>query len=341
MTGSDRQDLYSVSVVIPAYNVEKFVARAIDSVLSQTRRADEIIVVDDGSTDSTAAEVSKFGPRIRFVRQENAGASAARNAGIEAATSEWIAFLDADDEWLPEKLQLQIEHLKRNPDLVWTTANFYRCLCNENRHAPNFEPDLAQKVLGAKEYFKDFFRTSLPHICTCTDTMLIKKKILQQAGMFRVGQLMANDIDMWFRIAYRWPVIGFISKPLAVYHMTIPQSISQKCRQFEIKRDLFRRHLKLAAEHNRLDVFKICVGRAVTSWIRSLLFENRPGHIRQLMAEFDELLTRRFKMIIGALLIFPRATAVICHMISRVVRVLHLRRHVMRRPLPPQKTDGC
>jgi len=316
MTDSERQDLYSVSVVIPAYNSEKFVARAVNSVLSQTRRADEIIVVDDGSTDSTAAEVSKFGPKIRFVQQENAGASAARNAGVEAATSEWIAFLDADDEWLPEKLQLQIEHLMRNPDLVWTTANFYRCLCNENRIAPNFKPKLAEKALASKEYFEDFFQTSLPHTCAWTGTMVIKKDILKNAGLFRVGQLMANDLDMWFRIAYRRPVIGFIPKPLAIYHMTVSQSISQKYRQFEIKRDLFRRHLKLAAEHNRLDVFKICVGRAVTSWIRGLLFENRPGHIRELMAEFDKLLTRRFKMIIGALLIFPRATAVICHGIS-------------------------
>jgi len=341
MTGSDRQDLYSVGVVIPAYNAEKFVARAIESVLSQTRRADEIIVVDDGSTDSTAAEVGKFGPRIRFVRQENGGASAARNAGIEAATSEWIAFLDADDEWLPEKLQLQIEHLKGNPVLMWTTANFYRCLCDENRRGCNVNPKLAAKALGGKEYFDDFFRTSLPHGCGWTGTMLIQKEVLQEVGMFRLGQLMANDLDMWFRIAYRWPVIGFISRPLAIYHMTVPQSISQKYKQFEITRDLIKRHLKLAAEYSRLDAFKPCMSRMVTSWIRRLLFENRPGHIRELMAEFDELLTRSFKIIIRLLLIFPRATAVTCHMISRVVRALHLRRQVMRQPPPPQKTDGC
>ncbi len=168
---------------------------------------------------------------------------------------------------------------------------------------------------------------------------MIKKEILEEAGMFRPGQLMANDLDMWFRIAYRFPAIGYIAEPLAIYHMTVPQSISQKYRQFEIKRDLFKRHLKLSAEHNRLDAFEPCVRRAITSWIRAMLFENKPRQIRELIAEFGELLTLRFKIIVRALLIFPRATAVTCHAISKVVRALNLRKNVMRRPAKPRKTN--
>ncbi len=94
---NDRQS-YAVSVVIPAYNAEKYIGRAIDSVLAQTRQPDEIIVVDDGSTDNTPNAIKSYGSKVYYIHQENGGASVARNTGIEAAKSEWIAFLDADDE---------------------------------------------------------------------------------------------------------------------------------------------------------------------------------------------------------------------------------------------------
>ncbi len=151
----------TVSVVIPAYNAAKYIGRAIDSVLAQTRPADEIIVVDDGSTDNTADVAHGYGDKIRFIRQENAGASVARNTGIEAATSEWIAFLDADDEWLPQKLQLQTEHLRRNPNLVWTTGNFIRCYCDTDRRENDLNGERLEKakvILGEKEYFNTYFQ---------------------------------------------------------------------------------------------------------------------------------------------------------------------------------------
>ena len=146
----------TVSAVIPAYNAGKYVGRAIESVLAQTRKADEIIVVDDGSTDDTAEVVERFGDAVRFIRQENAGASFARNTGIEAATSDWIAFLDADDEWLPNKLKLQTEHLERNPNLVWTTGNYIRCYCSRDRRHDDMSAERlasAKAVMGRKEYF--------------------------------------------------------------------------------------------------------------------------------------------------------------------------------------------
>ena len=130
---------YSVSVIIPAHNASEYIGRAIESVLAQTRKPDEIIVVDDGSTDDTARIIADYGSKVIYIQQENAGPSVARNTGIEAATSEWIAFLDADDEWIPEKLELQTELLGRNTNLVWTTANFIRCLCDEDRRAPDID----------------------------------------------------------------------------------------------------------------------------------------------------------------------------------------------------------
>ncbi|MFZ9033203.1 MAG: glycosyltransferase family 2 protein, partial [Anaerohalosphaeraceae bacterium] len=117
-----------ISAVIPAYNAEKYIARSINSVLNQTCPVDEIIVVDDGSTDSTAEVIKSYGGKVRYIHQQNAGVSAARNTGIQAATCEWVAFLDADDEWLPEKIERQVENIKNNPHLVRTTGNYIECL---------------------------------------------------------------------------------------------------------------------------------------------------------------------------------------------------------------------
>jgi glycosyltransferase involved in cell wall biosynthesis len=110
-----------VSVVMPAYNAERHIAEAVNSVLAQTYRPLEIIVVDDGSTDATAETVRRLGPRVRFTTQANAGAGAARNRGVAMATGRYIAFLDADDSWPPEKLARQVEILETNPgcDLVF------------------------------------------------------------------------------------------------------------------------------------------------------------------------------------------------------------------------------
>ena len=237
----------SVSVVIPAYNAAGTIERAVESVLAQTRRPDEIIVVDDGSTDETSKKIEGYGSQIRYIYQENAGPSVARNKGIEAAGGEWIAFLDADDEWLPEALDLQCGLLGRNKQLVWTVANFYHCLCDENRRRCNVDSKLAAKVLGGKEYFDDFFRTSLPHGCGCTITMLVKKEVLQEAGMFEAGLHMAEDTDLWFRIACRRPQIGYVAKPLAIYHMATAASLMEKHRRLKFQSDLIERQLQFAS----------------------------------------------------------------------------------------------
>ena len=112
-----------VSVIIPTYNRSKYVTKAIDSVLAQTYRDFEIIVVDDGSTDNTKEVLKPYTDRIKYLYQENTGVSAARNAGIRAAGGQWIAFLDSDDEWLPEKLSIQMDYLSRHNEIVAFITN--------------------------------------------------------------------------------------------------------------------------------------------------------------------------------------------------------------------------
>ncbi len=115
----------SISVVIPCHNAAPFLRATIESILQQTRPATEVIVVDDGSTDDSARIAASFGPPVRVIRQENRGESAARNRGIEAATGDWVAFLDADDLWLPTKLERQAEVIRAAPaDVVCVTCQF-------------------------------------------------------------------------------------------------------------------------------------------------------------------------------------------------------------------------
>ena len=115
----------SISVVIPCYNAAAFLRATIESILGQTQPVLEVIVVDDGSTDDSARIAESFGPPVRVIRQPNQGESAARNRGIEAAAGEWVAFLDADDLWLPTKVELQAEAIRSAPaDVVCVTGDF-------------------------------------------------------------------------------------------------------------------------------------------------------------------------------------------------------------------------
>ena len=325
-----------VSVVIPAYNAADHIARALDSVLAQTHRPDEIIVVDDGSTDNTAAVVKRYGPAVRYIRQENAGASAARNTAIKAAASDWIAFLDCDDEWLPEKLELQLALLDRNKDLVWTCSNFYHYAYWQGRRVPHLEPEKGQALLAGKECFDSYFTAYTVGALGWTGTMIVRRDVLQETGLFNIGQAIGEDLDMWWRITYRWPKIGYISRPLAVYHMCVTGSLMRKHKQNSmIICDLIDRHLKLSAERNQLDQFKPAALHLLKWWMRNSLFDNRVYDLGKMVARFDKLLPSRFKAVMQLLSIFPKATMFCCRMISRTMVLLNVRRHIIR---PPDRT---
>jgi len=321
-----------VSVVIPAYNSGRFIARAVESVLGQSRAAAEVIVVDDGSTDDTGEAVRRYGERVRYVRQENGGASVARNTGVAAAEGEWIAFLDADDEWLPGKLAAQMDLLGRHPELRWATGNFERCLCGSDRRGPDLDPARARELLAGEEYFESYFRAYRGGAMGCTITMVIRRAALQQAGLFRAGQIKANDLDMWWRIAYRWPRIGYCAEPLAVYHMGIPQTLSQRRFSAADYADLVGRHLALAQEQGRGEEFRAFAGYLLRRWLRGLVFEARGEDVRALLEQFADLLPGGYAAMMRLITAFPRVAATGCRWASRVVGALPVRRAVKRPP---------
>jgi glycosyltransferase involved in cell wall biosynthesis len=322
---------FSISVVIPAYNSAAYIKRSVDSVLAQTLKPDEIIVVDDGSTDNTADIVSQYGSKVTLIQQKNAGPSTARNTGIKAATGEWIAFLDADDEWLPEKLQLQIENLQRNPQLVWTTANFYRSLENENRRMPQIQSAKAKKMLEGKNYIEDYFSAYRAGIIGCTDTMVVKKSVLIEAGFFREQLNKAEDLDLWWRIAIRQPKIGYITQPIACYYMNL-SNISRREYSADLCIDIIRHNLELAKQYNRTQAFNPCATILLKQWLRSMLFYAKGRDIRQIINEFTEILPAGYKIFMHILTIFPKLTAIGCRLISKITRVFKLRKGVFRKP---------
>jgi len=185
-----------VSVVIPTYNRGWILKEAIDSILSQKFADYEIIVVDDGSIDATAALLSTYGDQIAMIRQENRGVSAARNAGISIAKGDYIAFLDSDDLWLPEKLSCQMDFFQAHSeaaicqtDEIWI-RNGVR-VNPKNRH---------KKPSGM------IFEPSLQLCLVSPSAVMIKKSLFDEVGLFNEAFPACEDYDLWLRIALYYPV---------------------------------------------------------------------------------------------------------------------------------------
>lgn len=217
----------NVSVIIPTYNRGHLIGRAIDSVLGQTYRDFEIIVIDDGSTDNTKdLLLDRYANKIRYISQQNRGVSAARNRGIREACGEFIAFLDSDDAWLSFKLAEQVEILDNNPDvsLVFSDAELlegverrrYSLARTENKDViSNFQKTVLELQFNDGSYFKeDLFEELLDHNLMLTPTVLLRKKILEKTKYFNEELLLAEDYDLWIRVARETP-LAFLNRVTA------------------------------------------------------------------------------------------------------------------------------
>jgi len=186
----------SISVVMPTFNGERYIREALDSALSQTLPVSEIIVIDDGSSDGTAELLREYGDRIVYVRQPNQGVSSAYNAGIDLAKAEYIAFLEHDDVWLPNKCDLQATFLEQNPDhgLVFTAVEL---LIEGDASKVNFD------VMDCEERdytFDDFFLRNC--ILNCSSVM-VRASVLRAVGELRVDMPLSFDYDLWLRVSAR------------------------------------------------------------------------------------------------------------------------------------------
>jgi len=219
---------FSVSVVIPLFNKEKSVRRTIGSVLNQSRPPDEIIVVDDGSTDQSAIaarEALKREGSIRWelISQQNAGVSAARNAGAAATNSRFIAFLDADDEWLPDYLA-EVERLAcAFPDAsVITTGKAIRYPDGSIARQPTALPD---GFFGIVDRFLVRYRKSRGLIHSSAVT--VRRDAWERSGGFPIGATQGEDIYLWLRLGLREKV-AHSGGPLSVFHLEHSESEARK-----------------------------------------------------------------------------------------------------------------
>ena len=196
-----------ISAVIPAYNSAGFIADAIASIRAQTVPVSEIIVVDDGSRDHTAERVRALGEDIHLIEQSNQGPSAARNRGIEAAGGDWIAFLDADDQWLPDRLERQFAVLARHPDVALVAGDM--------REIDAHDAVICDSVLARHGLREAFDEHPVPRAAARlleknfipTGTVLARRDILRALGGFRTDIRYGEDLELWVRIALQHPIV--------------------------------------------------------------------------------------------------------------------------------------
>jgi len=196
-----------VSVVIPTFQRAALLPRALESLRAQTRVADEVIVVDDGSTDGTGELLRSDFPEARYLRRENGGVSAARNQGIGEARGEWIALLDSDDAWRPEKLARQLAalagargHLVCHCDEIWI------------RDGRRVNPGRRHAKRGGR-----IFRHCLPLCAISPSAALIHRSVFAAVGVFDEELPACEDYDLWLRITARYPVL-LVDEPLVEKH---------------------------------------------------------------------------------------------------------------------------
>ena len=202
-----------VSVVIPTYNRANFLPRTIKSVLNQTFQDFELIIVDDCSTDNTQEVVKEFqkkDDRIRYIRlDKNSGAPAhPKNIGIQNAKGEFIAFLDSDDEWLPDKIEKQLELFKKNSRLGFVSCNAFIVDEGQNKK-------VEYKIPKSNNYFLSLLETDI--ICSCSSVM-VKKNVLDDVSYFDENFKVSDDWDMWLRISEKYD-FDFVPKPLFEYYI--------------------------------------------------------------------------------------------------------------------------
>ncbi len=201
----------SISVIIPTYNRARFVTKAIDSVLSQTYKNYEIIVVDDGSTDDTRHALEPYQDRIRYIYQENRGVAAARNLGIKSSNGKWVAFLDSDDTWLPEKLSFQMECVTQSDAQVCFTNIIYESEPDEHTSlVPTEQKEMRYKLYG--EPLEMVLDTSIKNY---VQSMLVKRSLFAHVGYFDERLQIADDTRMIFNLAFE-TAFAYITTPLTI-----------------------------------------------------------------------------------------------------------------------------
>ena len=184
------------SVIIPTYNRAHVLSTAIDSVLNQEFKDFELIIVDDGSTDDTKQVINKYAQRVKYLEQPNYGVSNARNNGIKLSSGKYIAFLDSDDYWHANKLQVQYDYIQLNP-------NTKLLHCDEIwiRNGKRVNPKKIHQKAGGDQFIR-----SMELCCISPSAVIVKKEVLDEFSGFDENYTVCEDYDLWLKITHRYKV---------------------------------------------------------------------------------------------------------------------------------------
>ena len=221
-----------VSIIIPAYNPGAYLDEALQSVLAQTFEDWECVVVDDGSHEDLS-RVDTLDSRIRRIKQENRGLPVARNVGIMATEGEYLAFLDADDVWLPEKLERQIELLEQNPDAA-LCHTFFNIIDSKSQVS---EPGWGREVHS--------YAQLVTNSCICVSTVVVRRACLSVSGLFDPLLDACEDYDMWLKLARHYPMT-FVAQTSALYRVHDNNMSGNPALMIREVTFVLNRHIRLA-----------------------------------------------------------------------------------------------
>lgn len=284
------------SVVIPLYNKAYSIRDTVESVLAQLLPDFELIIVDDGSTDDSAEVVAGIrDPRIRLVKRENGGVSAARNTGIQLADAENIAFLDADDLWLPSFLEEMMALTQEFPDAgIYGTAYWHQA--KGGSRLDNYA--LPAEFRG---YIPSYFDHAVRHFLYCSSAVVVKKRALLQSGAFNEGIHFGEDLELWFRLALDHRA-AFYNKPLAIYNKDAENRAMQRKQPYSTNLVAHLDKFKPYEERNEEFRRFINVFRGIQLYELFHAADITPALIRKYQRSIDQdVLPMRFRM----LLFFP------------------------------------
>ncbi len=243
-----------ISVIVPLYNKEHHILRAINSIYSQTYKNIEVLIIDDGSTDNSANVVKAINKdNLYLIRQDNKGVSAARNSGIKRSQGEIIAFLDADDEWRTDFLETIIRLITQYSEAGLYATSYATVNSNGTFTLRDLDGIPPSPWCGLIDNYLKIILYSLP---ICSSSVAIPKKIFSDIGMFMEGEARAEDQEMWFRIALKYR-IAYCNLPCATYYQNADNRICKT--KFERAPIFFFDTLQKAANNanNRQDAYFI------------------------------------------------------------------------------------
>ncbi len=257
-----------VSVVIPAWNAEAWVGRAVESALAQDHEPKEIIVVDDGSTDGTADVLAAYGRRIRLVRQTNRGLPAARNAGLRAARGTLVAFLDADDRWLPGKLAAQVALMRERPDLGFCATEAWL----EDEAGRRLGRWRDEGRLPGRTFLETLFARNAA-VPGSASAVMVRRELALAVGGFDETLRAHEDVDLWMRLA---AVAGFACVPEPLAAVTRREgSVSSRLATMKAEaRRILRKNRRLLPPRSRGAYWRWCYAGMLADYAK---WEARAG----------------------------------------------------------------